>query len=165
MKTTTLHDNITRAARRNHPIRNALGLIVLSGAITAVIVAATVEILGGVVTGTGPTSTTHIVAALLAIPIGYAVAITLAIGELARGMDASFERIATEVRGIRTHAAEAANTQIAAERQRVADQRVEEIPHATKKIVPAGMMAGLMEGVEHEKEESPARVLEPAALS
>ncbi|HEV8194200.1 MAG TPA: hypothetical protein VGP82_22350 [Ktedonobacterales bacterium] len=148
MKTATPHDNIPHAARRHHPIRNALGLILLSGAITAVIVAATVEVLGVVVAGTGPTTTTHIVAALLAIPIGYAVAITLAIGELARGMDAAFERMVAEVQGIRTHAAETANAQIAAERQRGVDQGFEEIPHATKRIVPTGMLSGLMEGVE-----------------
>ncbi len=70
----------------------------------------------------------------------------------------------TEVQGIRTHAAEVANARIAAERQRGADQQAEEISHTAKNTVPKGMMAGLMKGVEHEKEEISPRALQPTKL-
>lgn len=122
----------------------------LAGLITAVIVATTVEILGGAMTGTWPTGTTHLIAVLLAIPIGYAVAMAVAISELARGMDASFEHIVTEM-------------QVAAEDQHVVDQGIEDIPHVTKSAPPIGLMAGLMKGVEYERVETSVRALPPAS--
>ena len=129
----------------------------LAGLITAVIVATTVEILGGAMTGTWPTGTTHLIAVLLAIPIGYAVAMAVAISELARGMDASFEHIVTEMQG------RALGGAVAAEDQHVVDQGIEDIPHVTKSAPPIGLMAGLMKGVEYERVETSVRALPPAS--
>ena len=135
----------------------------LAGLITAVIVATTVEILGGAMTGTWPTGTTHLIAVLLAIPIDYAVAMAVAISELARGMDASFEHIVTEMQGMRARATHAAEVQVAAEDQHVVDQGIEDIPHVTKSAPPIGLMAGLMKGVEYERVETSVRALPPAS--
>lgn len=163
MKTNAAISSTTHVPRHQHPIRSALGLIVLAGLITAVIVATTVEILGGAMTGTWPTGTTHLIAVLLAIPIGYAVAMTVAISELARGMDASFERIVTEMQGIRARATQAAEVQIASEDRHVAGQGIEDIPQVTKSAPPTGLMAGLMEGVEYERVETSVRALPHAS--
>jgi hypothetical protein len=138
-------------------------LIVLAGLITAVIVATTVEILGGAMTGTWPTGTTQLIAVLLAIPIGYAVAMTVAVSELARGMDASFERIVTEMLGMSARATHAAEVQVVAEDRHVTDQQIEGVPDVTKSMPPPGLMAGLMEGIEYERVETSVRALPPAS--
>jgi len=157
MKTASAqNDNSRHIAHRHHPIRAALGMITLAGAITAVIIAASVEIVGGLVTSTGPSAMTHLIAAMLAIPIGYAVAMTLAVGELARGMDSMFTRITSEVQLVRAHAAQAAEAQFISEQQA-----------ATPPSVPAGtsaMLSGVLQGVEHEQDAMPVQMLQSASL-
>lgn len=158
MKTTSAQYDTTRqVAHRRHPVRGALGLIIVSGAITAVIIAATVEIVGGLVTGTGPSAMTHVIAAILAIPIGYAVAMTLAVGELARGMDSVFTRVATDMQGFRARASEAADAQIITDQQRAATQ-------STAHTVSSAMISGILQGVEYEQSASPAQTLQPVSL-
>lgn len=158
MKTASAqNDKMRHTAHRHHPIRDALGMITLAGAITAVIIAATVEIVGGLVTGAGPSAMTHVIAAMLAIPIGYAVAMTLAVGELARGMDNMFIRIVSEAQLVRAHAVQAADAQTITERQH----------EATPPTVPAvssAMLSGVLQGVECEQAATPAQMLQPASL-
>jgi hypothetical protein len=158
MKTASAqNDKIAHTAHRRHLMRDALGLIMLAGAITAIIIAATVEIVGGLVTGAGPSAMTHVIAAMLAIPIGYAVAMTLAVGELARGMDSIVTRIVSEAQLVRAHALQAADAQISTERQRPTTQ-------PTARAVSSAMLSGVLQSVEYEPTITPAQILQPASL-
>ena len=131
-------------------------MITLAGAITAVIIAATVEIVGGLVTGAGPSAMTHVIAAMLAIPIGYAVAMTLAVGELARGMDSIFIRIVSEAQLVRAHALQAADAQTITKQQR--QQRSQQCP-----LYP-GHAVGHVARCRTQADHNARALLQPASL-
>jgi len=141
-----------QAPTRHHPMRWAFTLIVSAGIISAAIVATSVELIATVMTGTWPTGTAHLTAAVLAIVIGCTAAMIIAFGELTHKMDASFIRMAANAGTIQTSTAKVAATVIVAGSRRVASPESGGSALVSQNSRANGVLSGLLEGVEHDVE-------------
>ena len=143
-----------QALTYRHPLRRGFRRIVLAGVIAAAIVATAVELIAALVTGAWPTGMADLIAAVLAGAIGCIVAMIVTFGELAHRVDASFVRIAQNVGTIQASTAGAAATVIAAVSRRAATPDSGGSALVSKNSRANGVLSGILEGVEHDVEQT-----------
>ena len=155
MKPTRPHEKPRQpAGSRRRSVGGTITRFALTGGIAATIVGATIEALAALVTGTWPSGTAHLLAALLALVIGCIAMVIVALSALVRGVEVTVSRLGASVHTISTSVAGATDAAITLEQQRASTAKSGgmlgmEGPHSHPPHA-SHALSGLLNGVEHD---------------
>jgi hypothetical protein len=152
-KTNSAASGRLRAPVQHHRMRTAFGHGMVSGVVSAAIVAITTEAIAALATGMPPTGSAHLIAAVLTIVTGYIVMMIVALGELAHNIEASIERITANTQAFQarptTAAASTTDAARPGERWQTACPATGGVVPITRNSLAAGALSGLLQAVEY----------------